>query len=688
MNLLRIGTVFWLLLAGGNLTQAASLRESAPPKELATLDGGFWQVGPGLIANFSDQNLAREVGYMRDLGMDLIIIQYTASWYDHSAGTYFAYVPNTVLPYHPNFQGRDPIGSIMHAAEKHGVRVILGGLLMPLPRHINYETNLAIWTSADVMEYRRQVIERYRNSSAFYGYYAPNEPNPADLYANELDPQKMIDATAQITSFIRSQKGDLKILHSIGLYSEPDTSGPTPINRRPSIPYLDAFWRPWVEQLAEVDVWMVIDGVGTGLSDLTHTHRAQEWGAALAREHDKDFWVDVENAWMPPYTPFPIEKLVASLEVAAQHGSKIVTFDYAHYMSRLSHREAARQLHLDYAEYLWQLLNLSKSHLYLYEGLINIPVSMPLALAADTNGALYIVSINNGGDLVYLANPVASIDRSGSFPAAPSGEIVFSVTGWPALRGLQGVQVDSKGYVYLSGDNGTGAYIKKLTPAPHFNEVAAFNVSGIPTRIGGVALLNDEVLIAPAFGSLLFLNTADGSLLRTVSGGANFQREAVFNSTDQVIYALANGADSPALLRGYYAGGSAQQLDGFQFHGSVMIGDGALDSAFGGAAQNGFYDAEQYRLITADTVVNDSGFRQLRVWSISANGTQLSLAQAIDGTTRNPDGRLQPIPMSGPRDAVRTGDYLYVTTLENGGSIYVFSYNQDADTSVSGWSLY
>ena len=341
------------------LACAAGLPAQFPaplPKEerLPLLDGGFWQVGPGLSGQLTDERHAAEVAHMTELGMDIIIVQYIASQYDHDAGTYYAYVSGTNLPLHPALARKDPIGAIMEAAEEHGVRVILGGLLMPLPRHENYEENIAIWTSEETMDYRRAVIERFKDSPAFVGWYTPNEPNPANLYGAGADPQLMIDATAETIEVVLEAKPDLGIVKCIGLYLEPTNGALSPASEE----YLDAFWRPWVEQLDAVDVWMVIDGVGTTLSNLEHTDMAQRWARELAHEHGKQYWTDVENAHMTAgdYRPMSMEELAASLEVAARHGERLITFDYAHYMSRESPKPDAVRLHEDYAAYRQELL--------------------------------------------------------------------------------------------------------------------------------------------------------------------------------------------------------------------------------------------------------------------------------------------------------------------------------------------
>jgi len=326
--------------------------DDQPMKRRPVLDGGFWQVGPGLCRTFTDQMLAAEVGNFKAQGMDLLMVQYSTAQYDHDAETYYAYVDTDIFPMHPELVGRDPIGSILAAADKHGVRVVLGGMLMPMPRTVNYEQNIAIWTSEKAMNYRRTILKKFAHHPSLWGWYTPNEPNPALLYSSGCDPQKMIDATKQVIALVKETNPKLKTVKSIGLYREPKEVDGSTVYALVSREYLDSFWRPWVSQLTNVDAWMVIDGVGTELSNLTHTDMAQEWAASLCKEFGKEMWSDVECAHMGASSyPFTIEELIPSLRVAANHADVIVTFDYAHYMSKLSTKEAARKLWQDYAEY-------------------------------------------------------------------------------------------------------------------------------------------------------------------------------------------------------------------------------------------------------------------------------------------------------------------------------------------------
>ena len=321
---------------------------------------------------------------------------------------------------------------------------------------------------------------------------------------------------------------------------------------------------------------------------------------------------------------------------------------------------------------------------YVYEGVINVPVNAPLPMAADADGGLYTADFNEGGQVIYIADPVAAIGTTDELPAEV-GDVIFEVTGWPASRGLQGLQVDSAGNVYVSGDPGGATYIVKLTPAPDFEVDDDFEVAGA-IRIGGVALLNDDVIAAAQFGSLYFYDTTTGAQLANVSGGTIYQREPVYNPTDDVFYCIVSGNNSNSLVRGYWSGGAPDNLAGYAFTAEELITDGSWGSPFGGATGNAYYDVANDWFITAD---NDpeANVRQIRLWVPSAGGTELTLAATIDGSTPDADGDPPAFAIESTRDIVRIGDRLFVSSTDNDGIIYVFI-DEDAVVSVGDWSLY
>jgi uncharacterized protein DUF4434 len=321
------------------------------------LDGGFWQLGPGILEHYSDEDLQAEIEDMHGLGMKVLIIQYAVepNW-KPGQDDYVAYISNTVYPVHPAFKGRNPFGMIFRTADRLGMRVYLGGMLLKQPFEEDYENNVARWSSDEALRYRKELVARFAGYQSFAGYYIPNEPNPYVLVAKRCDPDLLLAATAKVVEAVKSVKPDLEVVMPIGLYLRPTGRGSYLHASRQD---LDLFWRPWIERLDQVDTWMVIDGLGTRLSDLDHTAMAQRWARDIAHEFGKAYWTDVENARM--YTdaqgryhsePFEFGDLVRSMSVASRFADEAITFDYIHFMSQRSSKPEAVRLYEAYQKYV------------------------------------------------------------------------------------------------------------------------------------------------------------------------------------------------------------------------------------------------------------------------------------------------------------------------------------------------
>ena len=348
-------TLLMLPLLCVQLSHSRPVQNPEPTfKTNPVLNGGFWQMGPWLLNDWSDAQFAREVDTMKKLGMDIIIIQHSAYW-NQDRREYESILQQKAFPIQSEFQPRDPVEAILTAADRQGVKVVLGDFLLPDCWQERPAKWIGYWTSTASMNYRRQIIHRYSRHPSLYGIYIPNEPNPRDFsHQPNVKPKMLVDATGKVADYYKVLNRRLKIIHSIGLYAEPVNQEGRQIYGPPSDKYLNQFWEPFVAKLKHVDVWMVIDGVGTELSDLQHTGTAQRWGAQLAKKYHKAYWTDVENAVMGDkgYYPFDMPRLEQSLQVAAKYTDTIVTFDYLHYMSAQSPNPKARELHQAYLDYL------------------------------------------------------------------------------------------------------------------------------------------------------------------------------------------------------------------------------------------------------------------------------------------------------------------------------------------------
>lgn len=355
MSLRPLKNLFLIVYAVSSLVYASNKdNDDLLAKRLLPLASGtFWQIGSERLHRWSDAELAAEVRVLKEMGIEFLIIHYTAYW-SQVSNSYDTVVPDMPFRAYDFLTNRNPLDAIFRAAEIEGVQVIIGDFLVPPNiRYERPEEALGHWLSGEAMDFRRAIITRYKDSPSFYGYYIANEPNPYNITSPAYE-SLWRQSTKEVVTFVKSLKPELQIIHSIGLYPEWINGMPY----APSDAYLDRFWRPWVEEIDEIDTWMLIDGVGTSLSSHAHTAKAQKWAQKIAHEYNKEYWVDVENAKMTnEFVPFHIAQLKRSLEIAAQTADKIVLFEHLSYMSPNSEQEAAVKLYTDYLDYRAKIMD-------------------------------------------------------------------------------------------------------------------------------------------------------------------------------------------------------------------------------------------------------------------------------------------------------------------------------------------
>ncbi len=327
---------------------------------------------------------------------------------------------------------------------------------------------------------------------------------------------------------------------------------------------------------------------------------------------------------------------------------------------------------------------ISSAQTFVYHGIMNITPGDGLGLSADSSGALYYGGFTSG-DVYKIADPVTTTDTSGSFPASEQDTVFASVSGFVASRGIQGTAVDSAGNVYAAGDNGGGTpqgLIRKFNSSGTEDATFTTNADAANVRAGGIALLGDDTLALNQFGGINYYATADFSTAgySNSTGGSIYSREVHYNATDGIIYQTKNGNNEAVKIAGYYSGGS-EAAGGYTWNASTLIGDGAINSAFGTATSHGSFDDGTDLFFDC---ANGLGTPAVRVYNVTAGGTSFSLAQTIDGTTLDGVGGGQPFPINNVIDAVYVDPYLYVSSSSNGGSIYVF---ENQTTAIKDWSM-
>lgn len=323
-----------------------------------------------------------------------------------------------------------------------------------------------------------------------------------------------------------------------------------------------------------------------------------------------------------------------------------------------------------------------------YLGFISVTTA-PLPLASDTAGRLYYGTFNTNNNieavsqLRVIEDPVNVIDT-----ATSEGVLIDSYPEFANGRGLQSLQVTPDGTIFVGGDTGDAALANvwkynRTSEAPlTFVEDPAFQSNVIlesPKRRHGVAVISttgNGLLAASHFTGVDFFDFS-GDHLNGLGGGTAYIREIVYNSQDNILYPMRNGANSNNMIDFFFTGFSTTDGSGGSIVNSTLIDDGASNSTFGSATQNGFYFQEQHQLITLDgaTVQNDPP--RVRVWDINDNGTSLSLAYSIE---TDPNGQ----PFTGIADAVVINNRLYVSNTSR-NAIYVYG---AVPASINRWDAY
>ncbi len=322
-----------------NQDDLAETVKSLPNKPL--LSGAFWQIHAFMYP--TDEALVKELERCREIGLNKIIVHYVAGW---NGATYESMTPSKVLTQEKSWQGRDPINVLFTAADKMPeMEIYIGDFAAPHLAGARPEVELDIWLGKPAMNFRQEFFDRYKHHSSWRGYYFVNEPNP---YRFDYDSRIWVDGVTKLADWVKTQKPDLNVIQSIGLYF---ANGNPNYMMTPE--KLELFWHDWFK-IKSIDTFMIIDGIGTGLGDLHYSGLAQKWCAEKCREFNKNYWCDIECAFMAydiTNAPFNPWQLIDSLLLAAKYTDTMVTFDYINYMNPELQRGGSAELFNGYVKW-------------------------------------------------------------------------------------------------------------------------------------------------------------------------------------------------------------------------------------------------------------------------------------------------------------------------------------------------
>ncbi|MBI2302500.1 MAG: DUF4434 domain-containing protein [Armatimonadetes bacterium] len=321
--------------------------ETVPPapafRRSPLLDGAFmsFQYRNWATRFATDDALAKTLVAARDLGLRTIFL-YTLNG---QRGQFSTVVPDTVLDQTDCWVGRDPVEALLRQADQLELEVYLGDIL---PHCIFAAANPAEQREleARLTRYREQMLRRYLKHKSLAGYYLNHECDPRDTRNDPAEPAAMAESAAALAKRLAPR---LRTVQPVGFY--PWLPRGAKVAAIPKPAELRAFWDPFMAAAKSVDIYLAIDGVGTGLAPLGFTDVDQGALRELCERHGKALWTDVECADFGDYSSMPMDRLAASIEVAAKHAERLVTFDFLNYMSPDNGREGSQRLHDEYVRY-------------------------------------------------------------------------------------------------------------------------------------------------------------------------------------------------------------------------------------------------------------------------------------------------------------------------------------------------
>ncbi len=266
---------------------------------------------------------------------------------------------------------------------------------------------------------------------------------------------------------------------------------------------------------------------------------------------------------------------------------------------------------------------------YQYYGTI-IPSATQTSMggvALKSNGDLYYLTFSTSSELMYVQNAVSGA------PAKTYTISSVATLPMPAGRGLNDIEVDALGNVYVSGTGtaGSDSQLVKYGPAPTHTQLWSMLSLAAEQQIRhyGIELIGSDLAISQTWNAFTFKNPADGTNRSvSVSGGSSYQRALAYNSVNDDIYAAKNGNSVTSVLK-VFSGGSPSNPSAYAMALDNLLSDLGQSNAFGTATQPIDFDAEHGQLIVCDAddqqVTGDT--TGVRIYDVAGSGASSNFTE-------------------------------------------------------------
>ena len=396
------------------LPLAAQLFPVNPSLPLAT--GAFIQLHAGFASN-TPAWWQTELGSMKSIGMDTVVINYVA--YDK-----FYFYPTSVpggMPF-----AVDSIENILDAADQHGMDVYLGLHLDPdqfSTSTFDLQANLA-QGQAELTE----LWSRYGNHPSLAGWYMPQEFSDYMVFNQPQLRNDIITYTSTVTNQAHVSSG---LPMMISPY----------FGQNPNAAAYGNWWNSTGLPQTGVDIVAMQDGVGTHRTTIAESRTVFQALAPVMANHGVVFWANNESfnqihGWpvdSQPWAAQPtgIGTFAAQIESTNPFVEKSITFEFSHYMSPQG-TLATNALYQDYKAYFESVVLAPRPieiASYRYE---NPATTWVHNLAPDPNNALLIdgnTGSLSGGASGAFANGTWAGFGDNSAAGGPQPGVVFDLGG-------------------------------------------------------------------------------------------------------------------------------------------------------------------------------------------------------------------------------------------------------------------
>lgn len=269
-------------------------------------EGKYWNP---IVRGFSDAQWETKVDEIASLGMKYIVLLCSSLVYEDSAVSYFK---TDIYPF-ADMAAKDPLGSVMRAAERNGMKVFLSGGFYGVWTH-TVENMESPEVKARAFRAMEQLTALYGDSPAFAGWYLPDETCIAPCFTDGF-----ISYVNEYASFGRSLKKGVKILiapYGTNMLKADDK---------------------YVAQLESLDADIIAyqDEIGVRKSKPEQTSAYYE---ALRKAHDRAgrgaLWADMEcfefegDVYRSALVPAEMTRIERQLESISPYVDEVLIYQY------------------------------------------------------------------------------------------------------------------------------------------------------------------------------------------------------------------------------------------------------------------------------------------------------------------------------------------------------------------------